>query len=289
MKKFDPIAVALDTLRFVMRNWRTLIRLTWVPMSLALVAGVVIAAAQGRPYSGSPLDAESAAYLIGGVTAAELALFLLQAPMVAMTAVAVHRLVLFNADRPGEVFPFSFDRTEVLYLVAGLVLGSLMFVIDAVVDVLLHLMFVGAPAWSIVTQGLSASDKVPASLMSVAEWSAYALIVALWVRVLVWPAAVVARRDVSWGEPLSLTKGRFLPLAGLVVFAIALGAALWALMLWLVLLFFRSVIIPHEAYAIIWALSGSIAFWVGTVFLAALASFAYEALRGYRPDEFVPH
>jgi hypothetical protein len=291
MPKFNAIAVALETLRFALRNWRTLIRLTWVPMTLVFVAGVVIAGLQSRRYSGSPFDAEVAAYLVGHATVWDISLFVLQVPMIAVAAVAVHRLALFNDSRPGEIFPLSIGRTDWLYVVMGVVLGSIVFAIDAVVLAVLHLMFVGAPSWSTVTGGFPESmDGVPSVPFNIAYWLSYAVVIALCARMLVWPAAVVARRDVSWAESWTLTRGRLLPLIALVVVSVLIA---WNVPYWVgVGLAKFSVSIDfalgYEALPIALTLASTIIFWVLTVLFALLASFAYKVMRGYRPDETLP-
>lgn len=286
MPKFEPIAVALETLRFLVRRWLAIVRLTWVPMTLAFIAGVAVGAVQGDTYWGSPLGAEYAAYLVENLTVADAALLLLQAPMVAMTAVAVHRLVLFNDERPAEAFPFSFGRTDGLYLVMGLVLGTLMFVIDAIVAfVVLH---VGAPAWSFIASGFSAVEDVPPGAYLAAFFLSYTTLVILLARVIVWPAGVVARSNVSWQESWALSKGRWLPLAGLVVFSIVVSVAFAYFTFWIFASALSTGLIADDAARFPVVLAASLKFWLFTVFWAALASFTYKALRGYRSDEDMP-
>jgi hypothetical protein len=43
-----------------------------------------------------------------------------------------------------------------------------------------------------------------------------------------------------------------------------------------------------HAVGLLMSFAFSIGYLIATVFLAALASFAYKALRGYRPDEPLP-
>jgi len=286
--QFHPIAVLLETLRFMTRRWATIVRLTWVPMMLALGAGLALGAASGRPYSGDPLDAEVLAYYVADFTAYEFGLVVLQAPLVAVSAVAIHRLVLFNADRPREAAPFAIGPTDGLYMLMGVALGLLFLLADAALFVPAHLFFTGeAPTLTAITRSFwGTGGGIPALALYVGAWLSYALLAVLWTRILVWPASVVARETMSWGESWALTEGKFWRILALVVIALAI---IWTLdtLSWLLSLSGFNAMGPNFWGHALFAVSNSATYWLIAVFLAALASFAYKSLRGYRPEEML--
>lgn len=263
-------------------------RLVWLPMVLSLVASVAVAVSRGATYWSDPIDAESAAYYVIVADPLVLALMVLQLPLVALSAVAVHRLALFNDNRPGEMAPFSFGRTEGLYIVMGLVFGSLFLVVDAVVLATLHLVFTGGvPGASAVIGFPEAIDGVPAIALSVAWWLSYGLVVVVWAVLSAWPASVVARQAVPWNEAVTLARPFMMPLVGLVIIALLLSCGVY-LIERVVVAGLSSALLPEVAFGVAMSLLANVTFWISTVFFVALASFTYKWLRGYRPDEVLP-
>ena len=210
--------------------------------------------------------------------------------MVALIAVAVHRFVLFGEDRAGEAFAFAPGRTAGLYLVMGVVIGTPCLAIDAVVFMPVYAFFTGkVPTLAQIVVGFAASlDGVPSAVRTAGAWISYAIVVLVLVRLIVWPASVVARDDVTWRESLALTRGKIWPLLALFILATVIVMDLE--LIWFVPYFLISTL-AIELYGVLrypLALSASFSFWIATVFLAALASFTYKNLRGYRLDETMP-
>jgi hypothetical protein len=146
------------------------------------------------------------------------------------------------------------------------------------------------PTFAQIVAGFSAPIAgMPFAAREAAKAVSYAIIVLALVRLAVWPASLVARNDVTWRESLTLTRGAFWPL--LVLFALGTVILLALELVWVVpylLLTSTAAVAWFGVLQYLIALLASFAFWGATVFLAALVSFAYKALRGYRPDETLP-
>lgn len=295
MNEFRALAVHMDTLSFLRRHWRTILRLTWVPFSLMVAAGIAVSLQLGRWYNGFPVGASDIVYNWDRLNPHFSAAFVLQAPMMAVIAVAVHRLVLFGHERTGEAAPFNLGKTEVTYLFMGALLAVAFVVIDAIVFAPFYFLSTGTipTVWEMLSGAYSSIDDVSPSLSNIAYILAGAAIIVVLLRSTVWPASLVARESLSWQESWALTQDKLWPmlvlfvLASLAVFAMQLAIVAPAIVVYSVILAFDTDFLGQGA-GLLMSFAFSIGYVIATVFLAALASFAYKALRGYRPDEPIP-
>lgn len=196
---------------FVVNNLFTLFRLSWLPLTLLLVAQYALAYGVVHASPGVSVKAlnETDAY-----TAAILAEALLMGLALSVVAVAVHRIILFGERRPNQYFSFPFGRTEFTYVL----MGALTFVAAMMVVTIL-----GGGAIALLSAGGGDASDIPTLVQSY-PLVAIPLIILIYVAVLwltlrltVWPPAVVANNRLSFGEAWNLSRGNALALFGLLI------------------------------------------------------------------------
>lgn len=318
MRKLPVFQTFSNAVGFVAGNYFTLLRLTWLPF-LALLAVTLFV----TPYFTEEMlktigsnrhDLSPIWRNIDKLLFLQISLGLLQAIVVAAVAVAIHRVILFGDRREGQYFSFAFGWTELLYVIMGALslLGAL---------ALMAIIF--APIIALLSNGdfegfFAQFKNFPENIKSMAQSGAIApLILAYFVgwmvllyfflRLSVWPPAVVATRRLALIHAWRLTKGNALRMLGL----FALGvASLYVIMIPLGIAFGMFMITHREMfdamrdaggpmelhrmmrdsigpYLPIVALVEVLVYTALTGLMVALVSFAYKALNGIAANETV--
>ncbi len=319
MRKLPVWQTFASAVGFVAGNYFTLLRLTWLPF-LALLAVTLVV---------SPYFAEEALRSIGPVRHdptlifqnldkllfAQGAVALLQAIVIAAVAVAIHRVILFGDRREGQYFSFAFGWTELLYVIMGALslLGAL---------ALMAVVFV--PVIALIARGDFAAffaefQNFPGNVIALVRSGAigpllFAYLVGwialtyLFLRLSVWPPAVVATRRLALAEAWRLTDGNALRMLGLFALAVcmlylvmipfAIGVGAFALTNPGALEALRDANGPLETqrmlrdaigpYLPIFALVQLLVYTAVTGLMVALVSFAYKALNGVPANEPLP-
>jgi hypothetical protein len=231
-------------LRFWVANFPTLLRLTWLPVTLLSLAGygwaywnsaadLAMAQARASGTVADPFYLPSQQAFDGTILWATLQLIALSA-----AAVAVHRFVIAGERRPGEYFAFAFGRAELGYfamgvasyvLVAALVAGQFLaqfqippldaYVFSATMKPYTEL---GPFVLSLfIWPGEAAIFELPPPVY--AAWCALVIATgAVLIRIAPWPATVAAEQNFALGRTFALTRGRTLTV---VAFFAAIGIA----------------------------------------------------------------
>jgi hypothetical protein len=316
MRKLPVWQTFSNAIGFVAGNYFTLLRLTWLPF-LALFGVTVLV----TPYFTEEMlrtvgpDRHDPMMILRNIDKflfIQIAIGFLQAIVVAAVAVAMHRVILFGDRREGQYFSFAFGWTELLYVIMGAlsVLGAL---------ALMAIVFV--PVVALISRGDFADffaqfEDFPANVIAMVKSGAigpllFAYIVGwivllyFFLRLSVWPPAVVATRRLALFQAWRLTEGNALRMLGLFVLAIValyviaipFAIAAGAFMLTHREAFdamrdaggpmemqrmMRNVIGP---YLPVVALVQLLVYTAITGMMVALVSFAYKALNGVSANE----
>jgi hypothetical protein len=302
------------SLWFVVANLFSLFRLSWLPLAM------LIATTYGMAYGiaqVSPGEAEKAVLNGGAFLFATFTELVLNGIVLSVIAVNVHRIILFDDRRPDIYFAFPFGRTELLYVLMGVLtyvfLALLIGVISFIYFTLAGMVPRGA-ALVIAAMVEAASEAAPkanpwvVALTVITFIVGYILAVWLMLRLTVWPPAVVANNRLSLGEALRLSKGRVFALLGLMIasslayitvffiFVVAVAVAASAgggmeswisvfeansLMSKVILMLSGKTVNPNailfEFFYILTA----------TAYTVAILSFAYKALKGFDVDNAI--
>ncbi len=319
MRKLPVWQTFASAVGFVAGNYFTLLRLTWLPFVALLAVTLVV----------TPYFAETALRSLGPVRHDPTLIFqnldkllflegavaLLQAIVIAAVAVAIHRVILFGDRREGQYFSFAFGWTELLYVIMGALsfLGAL-----ALMGVII------APVVALIAGGNFAAffaefEKFPANVIALVRSGAIApllfaylvgwiVLLYFFLRLSVWPPAVVATRTLALGQAWQLTHGNALRMLGLFALAVcalyvvaipfAIGVGAFALTHRDALESLRDAGGPLEAqrmlrdaigpYLPILALVQLLVYTAVTGLMVALVSFAYKALNGVPANEPLP-
>ena len=226
MTHLPVFATFRNAVKFVLANAFTIVRLTWFPLLVLAVATyflkqqiitMQLAAIESAP--GATLhDALSRAQGAAPLSIVQTIVSLLA---ISISAVALHRIILFNDRKPGTFILFALGKTEMTYaLMAVLWVASIAGFFIAVMLVALSAL---APeignAGDIVARfmdgTIDASVIRAGGLFAVIMGVAGFLAVWAMVRLSVLPAAVVATGRLAVSETLALTRGNAWNLIGL--------------------------------------------------------------------------
>lgn len=216
MHHLPIFAVTGRALWFVVRNLFTLIRLTWLPLVVLIGTEWVIAywfAWQFPAGTTVKMLADNDDFFL-----VSMATSVFEALALAVVAVRVHRIILFNDRRPGEYFAFPFGRTEFLYVLMGaLSFLALIFAVVAIFTV--AALFGGLP--DVDNEANPFADMARSGNVAVIAMLIVSYFLVIWIslRLMVWPPAVVANKRLSLGEAWSLTKGKAWAMLGLAIFS----------------------------------------------------------------------
>lgn len=234
MNKLPVFRTFGNALGFTLWNFFTIFRLSWLPFAALFgtmylvgyfAAGAMTTGALGTPVlNPRDLNENIVQFLL-----LESVMILLQAIVIAAVAVSIHRVILFGDRRPGSFFNFAFGITEFLYVMMG-ALTLLIFI--AIMGALL------TPVIYIVSQGDFAGffkqfRNFPASMpgfVQSGEFVSLMLVYCLgglvafyfFLRLAVWPPAVVATKRLSPAEAWGLTRGNVWRLIGLFLLPVLL-------------------------------------------------------------------
>ena len=224
---------------FVVGNFLTILRLSWLPYTaLLLVTSVLTPYVMADFFSGiGPKPANPTEvfrhmdklFLFDGL------IILLQAIVTAAVAVSIHRVILFADRREGQYVNFAFGKTELLYVLMGVL--SFFGVIAVLATFLAPAIYLAAHG---DVAGFFASFKdFPNNMkqlvqsgalapIMIAYMVAWLVLMFLFLRLSVWPPAVVAQNRLALGEAWRLTRGNALRMLGLfillalVIYAVAI-------------------------------------------------------------------
>jgi hypothetical protein len=267
MPEFRVFAAAGQAYGFLLREFVTILRLTWLPLLLSVVIQnfvtitVLPEVIQGPGSTTAVLSSPAGLFGWAVIWIAFLA-------GTAIAAVALHRVILFGERRPGQFVYLRFGRAEWLFaavwLAAAAVIGAT-FLIGA--------FFV--PLWL----------ALPLFLLLVAA------VIYLFIRISpIFPIAVVAGR-LDFEQALGLSRGRFWRLFALWLVVMMPAAIVFAAIQHLVV--FGSLAIDYERLMIgmdtpllvkitILQVLSAILF---TALGVAILSYSYKALTGKAADE----
>jgi hypothetical protein len=319
MRKLPVWQTFSNAIGFVAGNYFTLLRLTWLPF-LALFAVTLFV----TPYFAEEIlrnvgtDRHDPTMILRNIDKflfIQLAIGLLQAIVVAAVAVAIHRVILFGDRREGQYFSFAFGWTELLYVTMGALslLGAL---------ALMAVVF--APVIALIARGDFAGffaqfKDFPANVIAMVKSGAigpllfayvvgWIALVYFFLRLSVWPPAVVATRRLALFQAWRLTEGNALRMLGLFAlaivalyvialpFAIAAGAFMFTHREALDAMrdgggpmemqrMMRDVVGPYLPILVLVQL---LVYTAVTGMMVALVSFAYKALNGVAANEPLP-
>jgi hypothetical protein len=231
MRKLPVWQTFANAAGFVAGNYFTLLRLTWLPFAALFAVTLLV-----MPYFTDELvrsigpvrhDPTMIFRNIDKFLFVELALGLLQAIVVAAVAVAIHRVILFGDRREGQYFSFAFGWTELLYVTMAALsfLGAL---------ALMAVVF--APAIALIAGGDIAGffaqfKDFPTNIIAMVRSGAigpllfaylvgWIVLLYFFLRLSVWPPAVVATRRLALIQAWRLTEGNALRMLGLFMLAI---------------------------------------------------------------------
>ena len=255
---------------FLFREFGTILRLSWLPLLLLTIVQYFVGLAIIQPIADDPTDLSgmftSPSGMLGSLTN-----LLAYTAGTAVVAVALHRVILFGARRPGQYFYLSFGRTEWLfmatllsaYLASVLLFGAIFYLMPPWLTMLLSLFL-------------------------------FVTVIYLWVRLsLIFPV-IVAEGRYDFGQARAITRDRFWRLFGL-----------W-LVVFVPILLVSSIVQPLVAFGSFRAtpellathaqdvpthIKLSVMSFVLTLVSGALGvavlSYAYKALSGRGPDDIV--
>jgi hypothetical protein len=237
---------------------------------------------------------------------------LLQAIVVAAVAVAIHRVILFGDRRDGQYFSFAFGWTELLYVIMGAL---------SLVGALALMAVVFAPVVALIAGGDFAGffekfKDFPANVIAMVKSGAigpllfayvvgWIVLLYFFLRLSVWPPAVVATRRLALIQAWRLTEGNALRMLGLFALAVV---TLYVIMIPFGIAAGAFVLTNREAFEALRDAGGPTAMHrmvrdaVGpflpivalvqlllytalTGMMVALVSFAYKALSGVAANE----
>ncbi|MBI1209912.1 MAG: hypothetical protein GC190_00475 [Alphaproteobacteria bacterium] len=244
MHKLPVLATLSNAIAFVPLNLMTIVRLTWLP--LLLIGLVQLAVSYWRLSEmiemmqhfdpGSMFKVPTTQPLASLGWPVSVALYVLQLISIAVVAVALHRVILFNERKPGVWFSFPFGRTEFFYalmavtaLILVVVVGALLALPFVVVITPLGLTpeaYLQPQTWSMIAMSLA---QKPHWFFVVALVVVYGGVIWLLLRLAAWPPTLVAEGGFGLARAWSLTRGNALRYLGLFllvfVFFAAIGVA----------------------------------------------------------------
>jgi len=302
------------SLWFVVANLFSLFRLCWLPLALLIATtyGMAYAIVEVSPGATEKSVTQTSAFMFATLTE-----LVLNGIVFSVIAVNVHRIILFNDRRPDVYFAFPFGRTELLYVLMGVLtyvfLALLIGVITLIYVTLLRIAPTGA-ALLVAAMVEAAADAAPkgspwlSALFIITFIVGYILGLWMMLRLTVWPPAVVANNRLSLGEALRLSKGRVFALLGLMIASSLAYITVFAV-------FVAAFAVAASAGAdlqngmqafsdiglinkVMLALSGNTVnpntilfefFYVltATAYTVAILSFAYKALKGFDVDNAI--
>jgi hypothetical protein len=302
------------SLWFVVANIYSLFRLCWLPLAMLIATtyGMAYAIVEVSPGATAKTVMDAGAFMWATLTE-----LVLNGIVFSVIAVNVHRIILFNDRRPDVYFAFPFGRTELLYVLMGVLtyvfLALLIGVISLIYFTLLRMAPTGA-ALVVAAMVEAAAEAAPkgspwlSGLFIITFIVGYILGIWMMLRLTVWPPAVVANNRLSLGEALRLSKGRVFALLGLMI-ASSLA--------YMAVFFLFALVIAFAANA-----SGDVTGWMeifnanglfsktvlmlsgktvnpnailfefvyiltATAYTVAILSFAYKALKGFDVDNAI--
>lgn len=316
MNHLPVFATFRNAVKFVFTNLITIVRLTWFPLLVLAVADyflkqqimtmqlVAIESAPGLALH----DALSRAQAVAPLSIVQMIISLLA---ISISAVALHRIILFNEKKPGTFILFSFGKTEMTYALMAVlwVVGvACFFTVVTLIALAVLAPEVGntGDIISRLMEGTIDASMIKAGgLFAVVMGIAGFIVVWALVRLSVLPAAVVATGRLAVAETLALTRGNAWNLIGLffvTMFSIAIVLMVIASLvlppeiknMWLPLL--RDTAFDTERMmqtTLSWQLDNLVMITVldyaVTIFATALGvgliSHAYKALKGVAPDQ----
>lgn len=316
MRKLPIFQTFSNALSFVAGNYFTLLRLTWLPFLALLTVTLLV-----TPYFAEEMlktigpDRHDPSFILRNIDKflfVELALGLLQAIVVAAVAVAIHRVILFGDRREGQYFSFAFGWTELLYVIMGAL---------SVLGALSIMAIVFAPVVALIAGGDFASffekfKDFPANVIAMVKSGAigpllfayvvgWIVLLYFFLRLSVWPPAVVATRRLSLIHAWRLTEGNALRMLGLFALAVV---ALYIIAIPFAIAAGAFMVTHREAfdamrdgggplemhrmmrdaigpYLPVLVLVQLLAYTAITGMMVALVSFAYKALNGVAANE----
>jgi hypothetical protein len=299
------------SLSFVVANIFSLFRLCWLPLAMLIATtyGMAYAIVEVSPGVTEKTVMDARAFMFATLTE-----LVLNGIVFSVIAVNVHRIILFNDRRPDVYFAFPFGRTELLYVLMGVLtyvfLALLIGVIGLIYFTLLRMAPTGA-ALVVAAMVEAATDAAPkespwlSALFIITFIVGYILGIWLMLRLTVWPPAVVANNRLSLGEALRLSKGRVFALLGLMI-ASSLAYLSVFFLFALVIAFAASASGDIKGWMEIFSANGLLSktvlmmsgktvnpnailfefFYIltATAYTVAILSFAYKALKGFDVD-----
>jgi hypothetical protein len=285
MPDLPVLATTVEAYRFLAREVATIVRLSWATLVIVILVQTLIArSALGQmgallaagDVAGAAAIGRHPAWL-GTKSAVEMV-------GTGLVAVAIHRLILFGDRREGQYVPFALGRREALFVLLGFAFGAVSVLFATVV-----MSPVGRP-----TAGLA---PFAATL---------AFVVATYLSIRLWPLLpmIVVSPRLDLAGAWQLTRGRFWSLFALALLgAIPLGIVVMGLdSIWPSFDSLMDAItsanerMPPATTAAVavgkaqdWlfvrALFDLIVLVAYTALMAAVASYAYKALIGRRPED----
>jgi hypothetical protein len=307
MRQLPVLETYRHAVWFAFSNFFTVLRLSWLPFLALAVAFAGLAFAVGMqlpqmlPGLGTtPVRPTFVFDNIDFFLALQIVSGLVQAIVIAAVAVSIHRVILFGDRKPGVFFNFPFGAGELRYVLMGLLMIG---IIVAVMGVIL------GPVALLVTGGdfVGFFEKLASGNVRDVAWSVpplvlgylvgWLILIYVFVRLMIWPAAVVATGRLSPTQPWALTRGNVL---NLIVLVILIAITCWAILMPFALawgIVFATVIVPSlpsgdapnmEAFRdqLFFLIPAVVAFYVAIyVFFVGLSiavvSYAYKALSGH--------
>jgi hypothetical protein len=228
MNKLPVFRVAGRAIGFTLWNSFTIFRLAWLPI-VALFAAQIGLSAYIMQIDGETLRAlpnpMTVAVIVEKALALNIANLVLQTIALAAVAVSIHRVILFDDRRPGQYFNFAFGKTELLYILMGVLTALLVTAVLAAVITPFVLVFSGGDPVGMFKKFADDPEAAPKAVIDAMRGggmavffvfyiAAYILVIYLSLRLAAWPPAVVATNRISPSEPWQLTRGNVWRLIG---------------------------------------------------------------------------
>jgi hypothetical protein len=277
MHKLPVMATAGEAYRFLLREFGTIVRLTWLPLLILAVIQYFAARAQFDALreslaSGGSLEASAGPFWQG----LELIVALAGG---AIVAVALHRVILFGDRKPGSYFHLAFGKVELLFAVVPVAIFVAMFVAFIALTPLLAV--------------------IPTFIFGVIAMIFIAAVVFVAVRLSVLFPVMVVEQRVDAAQAWRLSAGNFWQLLGvwLVVFipaAVVVGIVMFGFFrppwpegdardsIRAVVDYMESGLLVQTVLGFVWSIV------LGALGVAVL-SYSYKALNGRAPEDVITH
>jgi len=264
MSDFKVFATAGEVYRFLLREFATILRLSWLPLLLVtLVQNVATVTLIGQ----HDLFENPFAFFVSPAAVAGWTIKILISVIgTTIAAVALHRVILFGDRHAGQFFYLHFGRTEWLFMLLPLAVSA----VGAVMILALFL-----PVWIFLV-------LFPVSLAMIYLMVRFSLI---------FPVTVVKGRY-DFAEVRAITRGQFWRLFALWLLAVFPAGMVYSGVQRLVVFGTLAVDPEQIAHTVIdtpTLLAMTVLQWVAKIVVGALGvavlSYSYKALSGRAPDE----